>query len=56
VPQDIAYSSNSGGPAHYGLYAALGSLLGSALFGTPGIERYVQQSRMRKKTFEREKD
>ena len=34
VPQGIAYSSIAGVPAQYGLYAALGSLLGYALFGT----------------------
>ena len=36
VPQGIAYSSIAGVPAQYGLYAALGSLLGYALFGTSG--------------------
>jgi high affinity sulfate transporter 1 len=36
VPQGIAYSSIAGVPAQYGLYAALGSLLGYAIFGTSG--------------------
>src|SRR3954454_22984857 len=36
VPQGIAYSSIAGVPAQYGLYAALGSLLGYALFATSG--------------------
>jgi len=36
VPQGIAYSSIAGVPAQFGLYAALGSLLGYALFGTSG--------------------
>jgi high affinity sulfate transporter 1 len=36
VPQGIAYSSIAGVPAQYGLYAALGSLVGYALFGTSG--------------------
>ena len=36
VPQGIAYASIAGVPAQYGLYAALGSLLGYALFGTAG--------------------
>ena len=36
VPQGIAYSSIAGMPAQYGLYAALGSLIGYALFGTSG--------------------
>ena len=36
VPQGIAYSSIAGVPAQYGLYAALGALLGYALFGTSG--------------------
>src|SRR5512136_684519 len=36
VPQGIAYASIAGVPAQYGLYAALGSLLGYALFGTSG--------------------
>jgi sulfate permease, SulP family len=36
VPQGIAYSSIAGVPAQYGLYAALGSLIGYALFGTSG--------------------
>ena len=34
VPQGIAYSSIAGVPAQYGLYAALGALIGYALFGT----------------------
>lgn len=34
VPQGIAYSSIVGVPAQYGLYAALGALIGYALFGT----------------------
>jgi sulfate permease, SulP family len=36
VPQGIAYSSIAGVPAQYGLYAALGSLIGYALFGASG--------------------
>jgi SulP family sulfate permease len=36
VPQGIAYSSIAGVPAQYGLYAALGSLVGYALFGSSG--------------------
>ena len=36
IPQGIAYASIAGVPAQYGLYAALGSLLGYALFGTSG--------------------
>jgi SulP family sulfate permease len=36
VPQGIAYASIAGVPAQYGLYAALGSLIGYALFGTSG--------------------
>src|SRR5512142_2476077 len=36
VPQGIAYSSIAGVPAQFGLYAALGALLGYALFGTAG--------------------
>ena len=36
VPQGIAYSSIAGVPAQYGLYAALGSLVGYALFATSG--------------------
>jgi MFS superfamily sulfate permease-like transporter len=36
VPQGIAYSSIAGVPAQYGLYAALGSLIDYALFGTSG--------------------
>jgi SulP family sulfate permease len=36
VPQGIAYSSIAGVPAQYGLYAALGSLIGYALFGSSG--------------------
>jgi high affinity sulfate transporter 1 len=36
VPQGIAYASIAGVPAQYGLYAALGGLLGYALFGTAG--------------------
>ena len=36
VPQGIAYASIAGVPAQYGLYAALGALLGYALFGTAG--------------------
>jgi sulfate permease, SulP family len=36
VPQGIAYSSIAGVPAQYGLYAALGALVGYALFGTSG--------------------
>jgi high affinity sulfate transporter 1 len=34
VPQSIAYASIAGMPSQYGLYAALGALLGYALFGT----------------------
>src|SRR6476646_4776028 len=34
VPQGIAYSGIAGVPAQFGLYAALGSLIGYALFGT----------------------
>lgn len=34
VPQGIAYSSIVGVPAQYGLYTALGALIGYALFGT----------------------
>lgn len=34
TPQGIAYSSVVGVPAQYGLYTALGALLGYALFGT----------------------
>jgi len=34
VPQGIAYASIAGVPAQYGLYAALGALVGYALFGT----------------------
>lgn len=34
VPQGIAYSSIAGVPAQYGLFTALGALLGYALFGT----------------------
>ncbi len=34
VPQGIAYSSVVGVPAQYGLYTALGALIGYALFGT----------------------
>jgi sulfate permease, SulP family len=36
VPQGIAYSSIAGVPAQYGLYAALGSLIGYAIFGSSG--------------------
>jgi len=36
VPQSIAYGSIAGVPAQYGLYGALGALLGYALFGTSG--------------------
>jgi SulP family sulfate permease len=36
VPQGIAYSSIAGVPAQYGLYAALGSLIGYALFASSG--------------------
>jgi len=36
VPQGIAYSSIAGVPAQYGLYAALGSLVGYALFASSG--------------------
>jgi len=36
VPQGIAYSSIAGVPAQFGLYAALGALLGYTLFGTAG--------------------
>ena len=36
VPQGIAYSSIAGVPAQYGLYAALGSLIGYALFSSSG--------------------
>ncbi len=36
VPQSIAYGSIAGVPLQYGLYAALGALLGYALFGTAG--------------------
>ena len=34
VPQGIAYASVAGMPPQYGLYAALGALLGYAIFGT----------------------
>jgi high affinity sulfate transporter 1 len=34
VPQGIAYSSVAGVPAQFGLYTALGALIGYALFGT----------------------
>jgi MFS superfamily sulfate permease-like transporter len=34
VPQGIAYAAVAGVPAQYGLYAALGGLLGYALFGS----------------------
>lgn len=34
VPQGIAYSSIVGVPAQYGLYSALGALIGYAIFGT----------------------
>jgi len=34
VPQGIAYASVAGMPPEYGLYAALGALLGYAIFGT----------------------
>lgn len=34
VPQGIAYSSVAGVPPQYGLYTALGALVGYALFGT----------------------
>ncbi len=36
VPQGIAYASIAGVPAQYGLYAALGALVGYALFGKAG--------------------
>lgn len=36
VPQGIAYATIAGVPAQYGLYAALGALVGYALFGTAG--------------------
>ena len=36
VPQGIAYSSIAGVPAQYGLYAALGALIGYGIFGTSG--------------------
>ena len=36
VPQGIAYSSIAGVPAQYGLYAALGALLGYAFLALPG--------------------
>ncbi len=36
VPQSIAYGSIAGVPLQYGLYAALGALIGYALFGTSG--------------------
>ena len=36
VPQGIAYSSIAGVPAQYGLYAALGALVGYGIFGTSG--------------------
>jgi high affinity sulfate transporter 1 len=36
VPQSIAYGSIAGVPVQFGLYAALGALLGYALFGTAG--------------------
>ena len=36
VPQGIAYAGIAGVPAQYGLYAALGALVGYALFGTAG--------------------
>ncbi len=34
VPQGIAYASIAGVPPQYGLYAAIGALVGYALFGT----------------------
>ena len=36
VPQSIAYGSIAGVPLQFGLYAALGALIGYALFGTSG--------------------
>jgi MFS superfamily sulfate permease-like transporter len=36
VPQGIAYSSIAGVPPPYSLYAALGSLVGYALFSASG--------------------
>ena len=36
IPQGIAYASIAGVPAQYGLYAALGSLIGYAIFATAG--------------------
>ncbi len=36
VPQGIAYAGVAGVPAQYGLYTALGALIGYALFGTSG--------------------
>ena len=36
IPQGIAYAGIAGVPAQYGLYAALGSLVGYALFATAG--------------------
>jgi len=36
VPQSIAYGSIAGVPLQFGLYAALGALLGYAIFGTAG--------------------
>jgi SulP family sulfate permease len=36
VPQSIAYGSIAGVPLQFGLYAALGALVGYALFGTSG--------------------
>ncbi len=36
VPQSIAYGSIAGVPLQFGLYAALGALIGYALFGTAG--------------------
>jgi SulP family sulfate permease len=36
VPQGIAYAGIAGVPAEYGLYSALGALVGYALFGTAG--------------------
>ena len=36
VPQSIAYGSIAGVPLQFGLYAALGALVGYALFGTAG--------------------
>lgn len=36
IPQGIAYAGTAGVPAEYGLYTALGALVGYAVFGTSG--------------------